>query len=607
MIDLPKALLPWRSQLGLFPRELAVSLGPLVARLALALGPLRSREARGLGEPDGFDGLSRRGSYERLLATEWLLAEEVPDEFARRAASGEHAFYRLALRQPQGSRRSMVLFDAGPMQVGSPRLGQLAALLALAQRAEAGGAKFGWGVLQAEPRLLDAVTAATVKEQLLSARTAQPGSSDALAKWLAALGKPQAADDLWLVGDAGLAALPEARGASLLTIDDVLEPNARRIQVTVRPAGRPVAQVGLELPEPRQCVRLLRDPFEVAAPAPAPSRGKKIAVDTPPRFGPDGRSLLVRQQDGGLAVYALPSSANQPPAAPMVSAVPPSEQLVAVGWHHRRLSMVVKQGDVYRLRSTGKRGGPAGTPKTLVPHPDKPFGQLAPAKGSLPPLFNVRIGKSNMASEECFFCDGQGQLYSLLGADMVLPIASQVRAVAPFETVLAWVWEDAQAELKRRIEIHDGFVGAVLPCDLSGDGPLTTFFGYGGAESEPRLGGIVAVEHRKGVFRMVSRQSGSGTYPELAAPLGTRVVGVARDARHGGRPALVAIEADGRTLALHGAGFKRLLKPAQGKLAQVTVCHQDPLIAWITEAGEVGVYSLDEDSLLFRVAPGDKA
>ena len=61
------------------------------------------------GELRGYDGLTRRGSPERLLISEWLLATEAPDEFVRRAAFNEQAFLRPAFRQPQGGRRAVAL------------------------------------------------------------------------------------------------------------------------------------------------------------------------------------------------------------------------------------------------------------------------------------------------------------------------------------------------------------------------------------------------------------------------------------------------------------------------------------------------------------------
>ena len=57
---------------------------------------MRSLAVAGDGEPDGYDGIASRGIYERLVTSEWLLADEEPDEFDRRAAMGEHTFTRLA-------------------------------------------------------------------------------------------------------------------------------------------------------------------------------------------------------------------------------------------------------------------------------------------------------------------------------------------------------------------------------------------------------------------------------------------------------------------------------------------------------------------------------
>src|SRR5580704_19501113 len=144
---LPPALARWAPMLGLFPDEVAGELGRWIPRIALAIGPMRTSRPDGSGDPDGFAGLARRGSYERLLLTEWLLADEAPDEFARRAAMGEHAFFHLARRSPARAASSVAIFDTGPDQIGAPRIAGLAALIVLAERASRAGARFAWGIL----------------------------------------------------------------------------------------------------------------------------------------------------------------------------------------------------------------------------------------------------------------------------------------------------------------------------------------------------------------------------------------------------------------------------------------------------------------------------
>src|SRR5437773_2284421 len=106
MIELPAPLMPWAPYLTLVPNEQIRAFAPLVQRLDIAIGPLRVQARSGSGQPDGFDGISRRGSYERLLLSEWLLADEMPEEFARRAAMSEHAFLEIARLEPAGARVS---------------------------------------------------------------------------------------------------------------------------------------------------------------------------------------------------------------------------------------------------------------------------------------------------------------------------------------------------------------------------------------------------------------------------------------------------------------------------------------------------------------------
>ncbi|MFP2913460.1 hypothetical protein ACLESD_52400, partial [Pyxidicoccus sp. 3LFB2] len=188
MSTLPPALRPWASQLSVFQEDLALHLGPYVARLSAALGAMRPRgEAEG-GEPQGYDGLSRRGTYDRLLVSEWLWALESPDELVRRAAFGELSFLKPAFRQPQGARRTVALLDAGPDQLGAPRIAHLALLIVLSRRAEAAGAAFSWGVLQANPArgVFSLVTPATVGTWL-AARDLTPPTSAQLAAWRDAL------------------------------------------------------------------------------------------------------------------------------------------------------------------------------------------------------------------------------------------------------------------------------------------------------------------------------------------------------------------------------------------------------------------------------------
>ena len=152
-MQLPEALQPWRQWLEWFAPQHLPLFADLLGRLNPVLGPLRGRQQGGVPEPDGVGDLQRRGPYERLLSSEWLLADEVPDEFMRRAVGGEHMFLAPQYRAREANRLIVVLFDAGPLQWGAARLVHIALLMLLARRAEEAGAQLRWGILQGAPLL----------------------------------------------------------------------------------------------------------------------------------------------------------------------------------------------------------------------------------------------------------------------------------------------------------------------------------------------------------------------------------------------------------------------------------------------------------------------
>jgi hypothetical protein len=69
-MNLPPSLARWSKYLNIFPEEISLALGPIIQRISMAVGSPRSQFKEKEGEPDGFDGLNRRGGYERLLLSE---------------------------------------------------------------------------------------------------------------------------------------------------------------------------------------------------------------------------------------------------------------------------------------------------------------------------------------------------------------------------------------------------------------------------------------------------------------------------------------------------------------------------------------------------------
>jgi hypothetical protein len=231
-MNLPPSLAQWAGYLQIFPEEVSLALGPIIQRVSMLVGSPQPRLNEQEGEPDGFDGLNRRGTYERLLLSEWMLADELEDEFMRRAVMGEHLFLNRAHSSPVGTKASLALFDAGPSQIGSPRIAHIAALIVLANRADSAGSTFSWGVLQqpGAPTQQD-VNASNIMS-LLKARSHREVTDTAMAAWEKQLATWSGLDDVWLIGGQRLSRIQTKKTSSRLCVEDTLEPGKRTLTVS---------------------------------------------------------------------------------------------------------------------------------------------------------------------------------------------------------------------------------------------------------------------------------------------------------------------------------------------------------------------------------------
>ena len=236
-MNLPPSLAQWAGYLKLFPDEVSLALKPIVQRVSMLIGSPQPLLNEKEGEPDGFDGLNRRGTYERLLLSEWMLADELEDEFMRRAVMGEHLFLNRARSSPVGTRASLALFDAGPSQVGSPRIAHIAALIVLANRADSAGSSFSWGVLQQPEMPAFREVNATNIMNLLEARSHCEVSDTQVAAWEEQLANWSGLDDVWLIGGKRLSRIQTVKRSSKLFVEDVLEPDKRELRLSCNSAS----------------------------------------------------------------------------------------------------------------------------------------------------------------------------------------------------------------------------------------------------------------------------------------------------------------------------------------------------------------------------------
>ena len=317
-VDLPLPLQPWRPWLGWFEPALADALGTLVRQLSELVGPAPAASGRGALEPDGLGDLRLRGPYERLLASEWLLAEELPDEFLRRAVATEHLFLAPQLRAVPSDRVVVAIFDAGPRQLGATRLGHVAAWVLLARRAADLGGHLRWGVLQAPGVLHDADSPEQLRA-LLTARQLSPVDDAAHeSAWRHSLASeptlPTGATDIetWWIG-APPAHAVTARTERRLGLRRTLVHDGLAAQLISATTTR---SAWLPLPAGDVAAPLLRGEFERRAapslsPALRPDARLRLALNRLPLFSRKGTHIGVPALNGHAMMVFKLSAAGQ--------------------------------------------------------------------------------------------------------------------------------------------------------------------------------------------------------------------------------------------------------------------------------------------------------
>lgn len=582
MSRLPPPLAPWAAHLGLLQRELALALAPWVQRLSVGLGPVSASLQRPQGAPDGVDGVTSRGPYDRLLTTEWLLAEELPDEFVRRAAQGEHLFTRLATRDPQRARRCFVLLDSGPSQLGTPRLAHLAALITFASRCEAVGAKLSWGVAQQVPTTFHEGLTRSDLEALLKSRASREPNSQELQQWLESVGL--GADEVWLVGGRPFLDLPLAARTQRVEVRDVLEPGVRAIEVVLERRAQTPRPLRLELPPPQVCTSLLRNPFPTPRPPPRRSSGRLTHGLV---FSSSGNRLCALGPDGEFLSHPLPDRGGA--TVRIVSfQPPPNERVIAGGWH-RGLSCISARLDdagnatqftawALTKRAERKPADPevfevAGAP---IPIPEHAFADVA------------TLTRHHTRRRMLTFL---GRCFTLEGG-RVIERRDQVLAHAQRNERLLLVTCDDEGRRTARTCFPDHEESKQA---LEGLGPCSVFFAAGARYPYPML--AMSSDAASGQWTLVdvSRSSFGIEVPDGL------VVGVTNPGPWA--PGVLTKSRDGRQLShVSAQGVQRIVECEAG-ITELAFDHERPRIAWVDAEGSVGVFDFTVPQSVFVGLP----
>jgi hypothetical protein len=618
MSELPRPLEAWSSALGLFPRHLALELGTWLPRLSIALGPLSSHAIFGHDQPDGFDGLSRRGPYERLLAAEWALADEYPDEFNRRAVNGEHAFLRLAFRAPAGRRRCLALLDSGPSQLGAPRLAQLAALVVLERRAFDASTELQWAVLQQPPgELLSGVTRASVEHWMRARSPHEPTAAD-LDGWRAVFGDG-ADDEVWVLGGPHTARF---EGASLLTVREA----GAALSVELRPRHASAArrEVSLPLPSDEVCTQLIRSPLRREAPL-----SKGLRPSTNFVFVAGGSRLLYGTR-AGLFTHLIPGSPGF--AAPSTQwHVPKDEEPVAAGWDKGLLLVTMRGSSTQPSRELrvcwfNKRGGLRGQGAWHLPLPhgvdghgvagheanvfgacvQAPGWRVVTSRGDLVEVLPDRtyaVRKTNVAAValprgRLLTAERQrGEAYIEVlppgpGASVKFPAPG--RAVDVPAPVRVQLFHPPKQRVTGVFADLSSAKGIVTVRGVNAEAPVV--FGY---DSRAELGASIALPLEDGRWRVVRLRKEIDA-ADLAVPSDARVHGVVM-VEPDDQPALLCVEGDGCTLALCTGKVMQRVVRAASRVVRVGVSPFSSHFAYEDAGGMVCVYSLRRQQVVLRL------
>jgi len=338
MNTLPPALAPWAPQLSALTDELAVALGPWLADIAGLLAEHDHALAAG-GEPDGFDGLSGRGTPERLLVSEWLWATEEPVEFLRRAAENELLHLAPAFRRSAPHARVVVLCDCGPAQWGPARLVQLAVLLVMHRRALTHGVPLALGVLGDEPgKLRGGDLEPLLKGWQRSQRMSEP-DDEQIAQWVGTL---EAGDEIWMLGgDSVRRKWTEVRH---LAIAETGWDSTGVIALTLSLGARDRV---LPMPPPHQAVNALRGHGFRGGGGRFPAQHALSNMLRYPVF-PGASQVLVGRGDDDSTLITV----SVPHGRPRRHRLP--APVVAAGLHSRRLIALTRQSSRLRPHVVGK-------------------------------------------------------------------------------------------------------------------------------------------------------------------------------------------------------------------------------------------------------------
>lgn len=197
---LPKAFKAWQPWLSWFDESLQPVVADLMSQLNILLGPVKESHWNAQKLFSGLGDVRQRGNYEHLLSSEWLIVEDEPDEFIRRAVNYEHLFLTPLQEKSKANGVIIALFESSILQLGVQRLVHLILMLLLEIRSNNHHSQFYWGVIE-NPAQLDLFKDIWDLQCLLNHRTQKLATNEKFNLWSDYFKQSELNyDECWLIG-----------------------------------------------------------------------------------------------------------------------------------------------------------------------------------------------------------------------------------------------------------------------------------------------------------------------------------------------------------------------------------------------------------------------
>jgi len=529
----------WWDDLDFFAADVRRDLGRLFLQLERAFSSLAVRPQR--GEPAGWAGLTRRGSWDRLAHSEWALSEAAPEEFVRRAGEGELSFWETAQQADAHQDLLWCWLDVGPDQLGACRLVQLALMFYLQHLVLRGSGKFCWGCIQSPQRGYDALGLDEVKLYLRS-RSVDPGRRPP---------EPAGANS-WCIGSPAWLTQVQPGYHKVSLVQTGLETvelsyGARRLH--------------LQLPPGERAARLMRDPFSQQrepAVSSAGAGGGQLA------FSGCGRKLVLIN-DQTISLIPMPSSVSEPPGKVRRYQLKRPGRVVAFSWERNSLHVCQNhqgQWSLYRLNPANLQ-----QERLVQVAAENPFARLG-----------------------CCWPAGRGYFMWLEG--QLWELAPGVRE-HKFDTLNDRIWGSRAViadAAQRKLVTPDGAPLFDLP-----DLPIKqVYLCTGRGLGLQRTGQIVALHLGEEHYQILCGDKVNEGVKVIDLACNAKVVGVTYSSRYQ-QPALVVEHA--RRFRLVGKDFSEMVEV--GSAIGEACLHFDGLLGYRTQGGQLRVYDTTSQTHLW--------